>query len=132
MTLTTAPPVAADPWQTSSYCSGCWRNHPGLCGCLCHRPSAAVRDHVTAALKYYGTGRTAATHRALASDPAMVAGLAYVEGVTPAEMAAEMAATADVIDQYTAAGLAPEGAYRLAGLDRDLGPYDDNAALSAA
>lgn len=132
MSLTTASPVSADPWVTTSYCSACWRRHPGLCGCVCHRPSAASRDHWTAALKYYGTGRTAQAHRALADSPAMVAGLAFIDGITPAEMRAEMAATADAIGQYAAAGLTPEGAYFLAGLDRDLGAYEDNRALSAA
>ena len=31
----------AEPWQTPGYCSGCYQNHPGACGCECHLPVAA-------------------------------------------------------------------------------------------
>lgn len=133
MTTTTAtlrPAAAAEPWQTSSYCSACHRNHPGSCGCACHLPQGAVTDYWMAALKLYGCGRTAAAQRAEAGDPAWVAGLAYIDGVTPEQERAEMLWTARAIEELAAAGLTPEQAYFLASLDRDLGPYADNADLA--
>lgn len=30
-------------WQTPSYCSDCYANHPGSCNCDCHRTSGAAR-----------------------------------------------------------------------------------------
>jgi hypothetical protein len=132
MSLTVATLAAAEPWVTPTYCSACHANrHPG-CGCSCHRTSAAAFDHWLAALKYYGTGRTAGDLRAEAADPAWVAGLAYIDGIAPGEERARMLGTARAVEELAAAGLSPEQAYFLAGLDRDLGPYDDNAALSAA
>lgn len=122
--------AAAEPWQTSSYCSACHRNHPGSCGCSCHLPQGAVTDYWLAALKLYGCGRTASAQRAEAGDPAWVAGLAYIDGVTPERERAEMLAIAGNIASLAAAGLAPEQAYILASLDRDLGPYAENAGLA--
>jgi len=132
MSATTAilQPAAAEPWQTSSYCSACHRNHPGPCGCTCHFPQAAARDYWLDALKLYATGRTAEAQRAEADDPAWVAGLAYVDGVTPEQERSEMLAIAAAIASLAAAGLTPEQAYFLASLDRGLGPYAENADLA--
>jgi len=32
--------IRSEPWATPSYCSGCYRSHPGACGCPCHLPAA--------------------------------------------------------------------------------------------
>jgi hypothetical protein len=89
-----------------------------------------IRDVWLAALKLYGTGRTAEAQRDMADDPAWVAGLAYIDGVPPDEERAQDLAVAGAIGQLEAAGLTPEQAYFLASLDRDLGPYEDNADFS--
>lgn len=124
-------PVSADPWVTTSYCSACHRNHPGACGCACHHPVSAARDHWLAALKFYATGRTPRALRAMAASPEMTRGLALLSGVTEDEERAAMLAIAEAIDELAAAGLTPEQAYFLASLDKVLGPYAENAALSA-
>lgn len=94
-------------------------------------PTLVFRDYWMAALKFYATGRTAEGLRVQAADPAWTAGLAFIDGVTPAEEAAELLAIAGAIDSLAVAGLTPERAYALAGLDKVLGPYAENSALSA-
>jgi hypothetical protein len=126
-----APAVAADPWVTTSYCSACHRNHPGACGCARHRPAPVARDYWLAALKFYATGRTPRALRAMASNPEMTRGLALLSGVTEDEERAAMLAIARDIEELAAAGLTPEQAYFLASLDKVLGPYAENSALSA-
>jgi hypothetical protein len=93
-------------------------------------PTLVIRDYWMAALKLYGCGRTATAQRAEARDPAWVAGLAYIDGVTAGQERAEMLWTARAIEELAAAGLTPEQAYCLASLDRDLGPYAENADLA--
>lgn len=96
------------------------------------RSPQVTRDYWTAALKFYATGRTAGGLRAMAADPEMTRGLALLSGVTEDEERAQVLAIADAIDALAAAGLTPEQAYFLAGLDKVLGPYADYSALSAA
>jgi hypothetical protein len=35
--------MTARRWVTPAYCSGCYRNHPGACGCWCHQPAASAK-----------------------------------------------------------------------------------------
>lgn len=37
-----APALAAARWVTPTYCEACHANHPGPCGCWCHRPAAST------------------------------------------------------------------------------------------
>lgn len=83
--------------------------------------SSAVTDCWTAALKFYATGRTAGNVRAQADTPEWVAGLAYIDGITPEAERYAMLSLADCMDAIVRAGLTPEQAYNLAGLDRVLG-----------
>lgn len=95
------------------------------------RPPLVIRDHWMAALKLYATGATAEDFRAEADSPARVKGLALLCGITQEQERAQALAIAGAIDNYAAAGLTPEQAYSLAGLDRELGPYEDNANFAA-
>lgn len=90
-----------------------------------------ITNYWLAALKLYGTGRTAEGHRAQANEPGWVAGLAYIDGITAEQERAQMLATASAMEAIAATGMTPEQAYFLAGLDRDLGQYAENADLSA-
>lgn len=135
-TIDHKPPESGEPWATPSYCSACHQNHPGPCGCACHQPAASgrpaaptpeqVTDYWTDALKYHATGRTAGNIREQAGNPGWVAGLAYIDGITPEAERYAMITTADCMDALTAAGITPGQAYGLAGLDRILGvPFAD-------
>lgn len=94
------------------------------------RPPEALRDHWTAALKYHATGRTAGSFRAQGADETFTRGMAALSGTTPEQERAWLLAVADAVDALAAEGLTPEKAYRLAGLDRELGPYlSPDAAL---
>jgi hypothetical protein len=85
------------------------------------RPTEKMNDYWTAALKFYATGRTAGALRALAADPVMTRGLALMCGITEVEELEQLLGIADAIDAYAAAGLTPEGAYSLAGLEEIFG-----------
>jgi len=93
-------------------------------------PREVIRDYWLAALNYLAIGRTAAELRAQAADPEMTRGLALMCGITEDEERAQVLAVADRLDGLTAAGLTPESAYSLAGLDDVLGPYADNAVAA--
>ena len=129
---------SGEPWATPSYCSACHMNHPGPCGCACHRPAASgqrVTDYWTDGLKFYATGRTSEALRVMAADEEMTRGLAILSGITPEEERAEILGIAGAIDALKAEGLTREQAYFLAGLDRILGiPFSEftPALLSAA
>jgi hypothetical protein len=99
---------------------------------LDQRPPEKITDYWTAGLKFYATGRRSATLRAIAADPVLTRGFALLAGITEDEERAQALGIADAIDAIAAEGMTREQAYFLAGLDRILGPYPGNAALSAA
>jgi len=78
-----------------------------------------VTDIPVAALRFHAGGFTGADVRSRAADPDMTWLLAVQCGITEDEAREVSASLADFLDSYAAAGLTPEGAYRLAGLDKD-------------
>lgn len=85
-----------------------------------------ISDYWMAALKFYATGRTSRALRAMAADDEMTRGLALMCNITPEQEREEITGIADAIDSLAAAGLTPEQAYSLAGLEELLGrPFSE-------
>ena len=123
-TVTDRPPEGTEPGTDPVSYAG-----PSLEVAPSPRPAP---DTWLDALKFYATGRTAAGLRDQASWPGWAEALAYIDGVTPDRERAWIHATADRVALLAASPLTREEAYRVAGLDDILGPYEGYALLSAA
>lgn len=80
-----------------------------------------VTDTWMAALKFHATGRTSRALRAMAADGELTRGLALMTGITEEQERAQVLAIASAIDELSGAGVTPEKAYGLAGLEELLG-----------
>jgi hypothetical protein len=90
-----------------------------------------ITDYWLAALKLYADNCTAEELRAMADDPIVTTGLALLSGITPEQHREQDLRLARCIDSYVAKGMTRAGAWDLAGLDREFGPYPGEDALSA-
>jgi hypothetical protein len=91
-----------------------------------HRPPQPINDYWMAALKFYATGRTSRALRVMAGDEELTRALAIDTGITEDAERAQILGIAAAIDELAVAGLTPEGAYNLAGLEEALGrPFAD-------